>query len=79
MNADIVRLAPLTSNAPDGAQAKVDEIKKKILDNKFNVFAGPIKDQNGTLRVPAGSALSNKDQLSCDWFVQGVVGKVKNK
>ena len=79
MNADIVRLAPLTSNAPDGAQAKVDEIKKKMIAGSFNVFTGPIKDQNGTIRVPAGSVMSDKDQLSCDWFVQGVVGKIKNK
>lgn len=79
MNADIVRLAPITKNAPDGAEAKVNEIKKKILDGTFNVFAGPIKDQKGTVKVPAGSALADKDQLSCDWFVEGVVGKVKNK
>ena len=79
MKSDIVRLAPLSSNAPDGALAKVNEVKEKILNGSFNVFSGPIKDQKGTLRVPAGSALSDKDQLSCDWFVQGVVGKIKNK
>ena len=79
MNADIVRLAPLTSNAPDGAQEKVNEVKKKILDNTFNVFIGPIKDQNGTIKVPAGSVLSDQDQLTCNWFVQGVVGKIKSK
>jgi len=79
MNADIVRLAPITKNAPDGAEAKVNEIKKKILDGTFNVFAGPIKDQKGTVKVPAGSVLADKDQLSCDWFVEGVIGKTKNK
>jgi len=79
MNADIVRLAPITKNAPDGAEAKVNEIKKKILDGTFNVFSGPIKDQKGTVKVPAGSVLADKDQLSCDWFVEGVVGKTKNK
>jgi len=79
MKADIVRLAPLTKNAPDGAEAKVNEIKKKILDGTFNVFSGPIKDQKGIVKVPAGSALSDKDQLSCDWFVEGVIGKAKNK
>jgi nucleoside-binding protein len=58
---------------------KLMKSKKKILDGTFNVFAGPIKDQKGTVKVPAGSALADKDQLSCDWFVEGVVGKVKNK
>jgi basic membrane protein A len=79
MNTDIVKLAPLTSNAPEGAQKKVDEVKKKMLDNTFNVFAGPIKDQNGIIKVPAGSTLSDKDQLTCNWFVQGVVGKINSK
>jgi len=79
MNADIVRLAPITKNASEGAESKVNEVKKKILDGTLNVFAGPIKDQGGKVRVPAGSALSDKDQLSCDWFVEGVVGKIKSK
>jgi len=79
MKDDIVQLAPITANAPDGAAAKVNDVKKKILDGTFNVFAGPIKDQKGTVKVPAGSALADKDQLSCDWFVEGVVGKTKNK
>jgi len=77
MNADIVQLAPITKNAPAGAEAKVNEIKKKILAGTFNVFSGPIKDQKGTVKVPAGSSLSDKDQLSCDWFVEGVIGKAK--
>ena len=79
MNADIVQLAPLTKNAPDGAAAKVEDVKKKILAGTFNVFAGPIKDQSGKVRIPAGSAMSDKEQLSCDWFVEGVVGKIKGK
>ena len=79
MNADIVRLAPLSSNAPDGALTKINEVKNKIFNGSFNVFSGPIKDQNGAIRVPAGSTLSDKDQLSCNWFVQGVVGKINNK
>ena len=78
MNADMVRLAPLTSNAPDGALTKVNEAKKKFIEGSFKVFSGPIKDQYGVIRVPAGSAMSDKEQLICDWFVQGVVGKINN-
>jgi basic membrane protein A len=77
MNADIVRLAPLTANAPDGAAAKVEDIKKKILAGKFDVFAGPIKDQSGKVRIPAGSAMSDKEQLSCDWFLKALWEKLK--
>ncbi|HPS59614.1 MAG TPA: BMP family ABC transporter substrate-binding protein [Spirochaetota bacterium] len=79
MTADIVRLAPLTKNAPDGAEKKVNDVKKKILDGTFKVFAGPIKDQSGKIRVAEGTVMSDQDQLSCDWFVEGVVGKIKSK
>jgi basic membrane protein A and related proteins len=79
MKDGIVALAPLTENAPAEAKAKVDEIQKKILDGSFDVFSGPIKDQTGAEKVPAGSALSDADQLSNDWFVEGVVGKIEKK
>lgn len=77
MKDDIVRLAPLTALAPAGAQAKVDEAKKQIEDGTLVVFAGPILDQTGKERVPAGKAMTDQEMLSMDWFVEGVVGNVK--
>lgn len=76
---DIVKLAPLTELAPEGAQAKVDEYSAKIIDGSFKVFTGPIKDQSGKVKVEAGSVLADSDQLSCNWFVQGVVGKIESQ
>lgn len=73
----VVLLAPLTKNAPDGAQAKVDEMQAKIIDGSYKVFTGPIKDQAGKEMVAAGVTLPLDKQLSMDWFVQGVIGKVK--
>ena len=40
------------------------------------VFAGPIKDQGGQVRVAAGAALEDKDVLVMNWFVEGVQGRV---
>jgi basic membrane protein A and related proteins len=73
----IIYLAPLTKVAPEGAQAKVDKAKADILAGTNKVFQGPIKDQTGAIKVPAGTVMSDKDMLSFDWFVQGVEGKVK--
>ena len=77
MKDKVVLLAPLTKNAPDGAQAKVDELQAKIIDGSYKVFTGPIKDQAGKEMVAAGETLSLEKQLSMDWFVKGVIGKVK--
>lgn len=77
MSDNVVLLAPLTKNAPEGAQAKVDEMQKKIIDGSYKVFTGPIKDQSGKEVVKAGETLPLEKQLSMDWFVQGVIGKIK--
>ncbi len=74
----VVDLAPLTENAAPGTKEKVEDIKAKILDGSFNVFAGPIKDQTGAVKVAEGAVMSDEDQLSCKWFVQGVNGKIDN-
>ena len=73
----IIYLAPLTKIAPEGAQAKVDAAKADIISGKNKVFAGPIYDNAGVLKVKAGEVMSDKDMLTIDWFVKGVEGKVK--
>ncbi len=79
MKDGIVDLAPLTKNAPEGAQAKVDEMKAKIISGEFDVFYGPIKDQSGNIKVPEGSSLTDEEMLSLDWFVEGVIGTLPEK
>ncbi|NCD08770.1 MAG: BMP family ABC transporter substrate-binding protein, partial [Negativicutes bacterium] len=37
----------------------------------------PIKDQSGTVKVPAGKAMSDEELLKIDWFVEGVDGTIK--
>lgn len=76
MKDGVVDLAPLTDNAPAEAKAKVEEAKKKMLDGSLKVFAGPIKDQTGKVRIEAGKTMSDQEQLSNDWFVEGVIGKI---
>ena len=77
MKDDVVRLAPLTENAPEGAQEAIDSAKEKILDGSLVIFAGPIKDQTGEIKVEEGTSLSDGEMLSIDWFVNGVVGKIQ--
>lgn len=76
MSDDVVELAPLTANAPEGAKEKVEAAKADIISGKLKVFEGPIKDQSGKVRVEAGQTLSDADQLSLDWFVEGVQGTI---
>lgn len=77
MSEDVVRLAPLTANAPEGAQALIDSEKARILDGSWDVFVGPVKDQTGAVKVAEGSKMTDEEMLSFNWFVEGVIGKTE--
>lgn len=73
----IVELVTLTENAPAEAQALVDEVQGQIIDGSFNVFAGPLYDNEGNLRVAEGETMTDAEMLGMDWLIKGVEGKVE--
>ncbi len=77
MKAGVVQLGTISPKVPKDVAGLVDAASKKILAGTLNVFAGPIKDQSGAVKVPAGTTISVDDRAGMDWFVEGVVGKVK--
>lgn len=56
-------------------QKLADAAKADIIAGKQKVFTGPLYDQSGAEKVPAGTTLTDKELLSMDWFVKGVDGK----
>lgn len=75
----IVSLAPLTGNAPAGAQEAVKKAEADLLSGKNKVFTGPLKDNTGELRVAEGVTLTDQQLTSIDfnWLVEGVIGTVE--
>jgi basic membrane protein A len=67
-----VGLATFGPAVNDAAKAKATELIDAIASGNKDVFAGPIYDNKGKLRVPAGKALSVPDIVSLDWLVKGV-------
>jgi simple sugar transport system substrate-binding protein len=65
-----------TTEVPANAQRTLAEKRAALVAGRLDPFAGPLKDQNGKLRVAAGSALSADDTNRIDWFVDGVQGSV---
>lgn len=72
----LVGLAPISSKVPAAVKQKVEAKKAEMVSGTFDPFTGPITAQDGTIKVPAGSKYSWADQLTMDWFVQGVEGKI---
>ena len=70
----IVDLAPFGPMVPEDLQKKVLEKKEEIKSGKFKVFSGPIKDQQGKIRIAQGTTAPDKELLGMTWFVQGVIG-----
>lgn len=77
MQDGIVKVAPLTKLVKAGTKEAIAKAQKRILSAANMEFAGPIYDNKGKLRVPKGKTLTDAEQLSMDWLVQGVEGKVK--
>lgn len=70
----IVDLSPLTKNVKPGIQEEVNKAERKLKNGTFDVFYGPIKDNNGKYRVAEGEAMTDNALLNeMDWFVDGVV------
>lgn len=76
MKDGIVDLAPFNDKVPQEVRDLVNEKKQEIIDGKFFVFQGPIKDQEGNLRVKEGERLSHEEVLGINWFVEGVEGEI---
>ena len=77
MKDGIVDLAPLSPQVPDDVKALVEGWKQKILSGEWDVFAGPIKGQDGNVKVADSQKMTDGEMLSMSWFVEGVVGTIE--
>ncbi|MDH4144837.1 MAG: BMP family ABC transporter substrate-binding protein [Acidimicrobiia bacterium] len=71
-----VTLAPFGVSVDGATKAAVETARAKIVGGTLLPFAGPIVDQAGVERYPAGAAPSLGDLLGMDYFVAGVVGTI---
>ncbi len=76
MKEGAVDLAPMTDLVNSDVKAKVEAAKAKILDGSLDIFAGPIKDQTGAVKIAEGATMTVEEQTNCKWFVEGVNGKI---
>ena len=71
----IVKLDKLSANCAEGTEEAIQKAQEEI-DNGKHVFAGPLKDNEGNVRVQEGATMTDDEMLSMDWFVEGVIGSV---
>ena len=74
---NFVRLAPFGPKVSAKTKALIAAKLKALKDGSFYEFTGPLYDQSGKLRVPAGKKLTVKDLYAMSWLVKGVIGSPK--
>jgi basic membrane protein A and related proteins len=73
----LVGLAPFGPKVSAATKSAIAKKRAGLVNGSFYEFAGPLKDQSGKVRIPAGKKMSVKDLYAMDWLVQGVVGSAK--
>lgn len=71
-----VDLAPFGSAVPADMQKMVQAKRKEIIDGKYAVFQGPIKDNKGKEMLKAGDKPTFDFIEKMSWYTEGVVGEV---
>jgi len=66
-----VEMAPYT-NMPEDVAARAEATEQAIASGELQIFAGPIYDQTGALRIPEGEVISDPDLLGMNWYIQGI-------
>ncbi len=72
----VVELADFSPKVPQDVRDEVNAAKEKILSGEWDVFCGPIVDQDGNTVVAEGECMSDGDMLGMNFFVDGVVGTI---
>ncbi len=76
METGIVKLAPISDKVPQKIKDLVAEKQKALMEHKMQVFADPIKGQDGKVLLAAGKSFNDRELLSMNFFIEGVQGTI---
>ncbi len=72
----MVDISPMNPVIPTDVQQLINAKRDQFIQGTAHPFDGPVKDQNGVVRVPKGKVLDDKQQLEMDWYVEGIEGSI---
>ena len=61
---------------PSETQKLINFIKESIKEGRFNVFSGPLYDQKGRLRIPAGKSATREEIFGMNWLLDFINGEI---
>ncbi len=70
----IVSIASFSNKVNPGARTIIEDAMDRMNKGTFDVFYGPIKDQQGNIRIGLGESMTDDAMLNeFDWYVEGVI------
>jgi len=76
LEADVVNLAEFSPKVPEDVRDTVATERERIVSGEWDVFCGPLMDQDGNVVVAEGECMSDEEMLNMNFFVEGVVGTI---
>ncbi len=67
-----VGISSLNPVVPWDVRELVESERVRLLAGQASIFTGPLRDQQGKLRVKAGQTMTDTQLSGMDWFVSGV-------
>ena len=77
IESDYVTLAEYGPSVSDETKAAIAAAEAGIISGELQIFAGPISDNEGTLRIAEGEAGGIELLDTTDWLVEGVIGQTE--
>ena len=71
----MVQMAPFT-NMPEEVAKLAQKTVDGIASGTLHPFQGPIRNQQGEMKIKKGAVMSDDDLLRMDWYVEGVEGSL---
>ena len=71
----MLKMSPF-SNMPDDVKALAQQTVDEIASGKQKIFVGPLVDQSGATKLPAGQVMDDGTLAGLQWLVEGVEGKL---
>ena len=72
-----ITFAPYGPDVTDEMLAAIEERKQSIISGEFDIFAGPISDNEGNVVIAEGETIPFDERIDCcQWLVADVVGQI---
>lgn len=67
---------PISDVVPAPVKAEAEQLIASIKSGAFKPFTGPIKDQAGVEKIPAGSSATQADLAGMNYYVEGLTAQL---